>query len=327
MIRTHDCALALNSRNPFLRRFRAEVLRGLRAPVKELPCKYFYDETGSDLFEQITELEEYYPTRTELAIMRQHVAEMADVLGPRCLLIEYGNGSSTKTRLLLDHLRDPAGYVPIDVSGEHLCRVARTLAEEYPEVEVLPLCADFTERLTLPVPRKDAVRKVVYFPGSTIGNFTPDETLALLRRTAARCGRGGLLLGADLRKDPRVLEAAYNDQRGVTAAFNRNLLVRINRELEADFVIGRFAHRAFYNTAEGRIEMHLVSRCNQHVHVGAEEFFFAASESIRTEYSYKFSLRELRERAAAAGFALQRVWMDERRYFSVQYLTVNDVSA
>src|SRR4051794_8346612 len=183
--------------------FHADVLRGLRAPEKELPCKYFYDEVGSALFEQITELDEYYPTRTELGIMERHASEMAGMLGPRCLLIEYGSGSSLKTRQLLDWLRHPAGYVPIDVSGEHLRRSAQALGEEYPDIEVLPLCADFTRPMILPACRNVAARRVVYFPGSTLGNFTPESALALLRQTAALCGRGGgLLLGVDLRKDP-----------------------------------------------------------------------------------------------------------------------------
>jgi L-histidine Nalpha-methyltransferase len=300
------------------------VLRGLRAPKKELPCKYFYDEAGSALFEQITELEEYYPTRTELGIMEQHAGEMAGLLGPRCLLIEYGSGSSLKTRLLLDQLRELAAYVPIDVSGEHLRRSARALGEEYPDIEVLPLCADFTRPLSLAACRKRAAaRRVVYFPGSTLGNFTPREAIALLRQTAVLCGRdGGLLLGIDLRKCPRAIEAAYNDRRGVTAAFNRNILVRINRELGADFDVEQFAHRAFFNAAHGRIEMHLVSRCDQVVRIGGVSFVFASGESIHTENSYKFSLPALAELAEANGFVVERVWADERQYFSVVYLTL-----
>ncbi len=303
--------------------FRADVLRGLCTPKKQLPCKYFYDEVGSALFEQITELDEYYPTRTELAIMEQHAAEMARLLGPRCLLIEYGSGSSVKTRRLLDHLRDPAGYVPIDVSGEHLRRSARVLGEKYPSIEVLPLCADFTRPLGLPACRKAAARRAVYLPGSTLGNFTPDAALALLRQTAALCGRGGgLLLGIDMRKAPRVIEAAYNDRRGVTAAFNRNILVRINRELGADFDVEQFAHRAFYNAAQGRIEMHLVSRREQVVRVGGLPFFFAKGESIHTENSYKYTFLDLADLAVAGGFATEGVWEDERRYFCVVYLTL-----
>ena len=199
--------------------------------------------------------------------MERHAGEMAGLLGQRCLLIEYGSGSSLKPRLLLDQLHDPAGYVPIDVSGEHLQRAALALGDEYPDIEVLPLCRDFTRALELPTCRKRADRRVVYFPGSTLGNFTPEGAIALLRQTAVLCGPGGgLLLGIDLRKDPRVMEAAYNDRQGVTASFNRNILVRINREVDADFDIEQFSHRAFYNAAQGRIEMHLVSRRKQVVH-------------------------------------------------------------
>src|SRR5207253_1368235 len=217
--------------------------------------------------------DEYYPTRTELSIMTRHAAAMARLLGPRCLLVEYGSGGSTKTRLLLNHLDDPAGYVPVDMSSGPLVRAARELAAQYPDVEVLPLCADFTQPLELPLTRKEPARRVVYFPGSTIGNFTPAETRVLLRQTADLCGPGGaMLLGADLQKDPRMLETAYDDREGVTAAFNRNILVRINRELGGDFVPEQFAHRAWYNAAEGRIEMHLVSRRAQWAHIGDEAF-------------------------------------------------------
>jgi L-histidine Nalpha-methyltransferase len=305
--------------------FRADVLRGLRAHPKLLSSKYFYDEAGSELFERITELDEYYPTRTELAIMRQDAPEIAKLLGDRCLLIEYGSGSSTKTRLLLDQLRDLAGYIPIDVSGEHLHRSAQALAEEYSEVEVLPLVADFTHPVKLPHPHKIPTRRVIYFPGSTIGNFTPAEASKLLRDTAALCGPGGgLLLGADLRKDPRIIEPAYNDSQGVTALFNSNILARINRELDADFELGQFLHRAFYQASHHRIEMHLISRCDQCVHIGDAEFFFAAGESIRTEYSYKFSLCGLRELAWVSGFSTERIWTDPRKYFSVCYFKVRD---
>jgi L-histidine Nalpha-methyltransferase len=323
MITTHDHSPILEGANPSTAQFREEVLRGLRCPSKELPCKYFYDEAGSELFEQITALDEYYPTRTELVIMERHAPEMADLLSRRCLLIEFGSGSSTKTRLLLDHLRDSVAYVPVDVSVKHLHRSAQALARDYPKMEVLPLCADFTRPLRLPTLRAKAGRRVVYFPGSTIGNFTPIEIVRLLRQTASLCGPGGaLLLGADLQKDLRIIEAAYNDKQGVTAAFNLNLLVRINRELGADFVVEQFAHRAFYNQGEGRIEMHLDSLCNQRVRLGEFTFFFAEGESIRTEYSYKFTLPGLRELAESSGFDVQRVWLDERQYFSVSLLAV-----
>jgi dimethylhistidine N-methyltransferase len=316
MTTTRSCPTAAASR------FRADVIRGLRAPRKYLPCKYFYDNIGSELFEKITRLPEYYPTRTESALMALQAVEMADLLGRRCLLAEYGSGSSAKTRLLLDHLREPAGYVPIDVSGEHLLRSARALAADYPALEVLPLCADFTGPLRLPAPRVRPARTVVYFPGSTVGNFTPPEAAALLRRTAQLCGPGGaLLLGADLRKEPRVIEEAYNDEQGVTAAFNINLLARINRELGADFDLDQFAHRAFFDAALGRIEMHLVSRRDQRASVGGEAFFFAEGESIHTENSYKYTLRDLYEMAEAGGFEVGRVWTDPLAYFSVSYLS------
>jgi dimethylhistidine N-methyltransferase len=323
MSATPTCIASLNHRAVTLGQFRAEVLKGLRAPAKELPCKFFYDEAGSALFERITELDEYYLTRTELAIMRQHAREMADLLGPRCLLIEYGSGSSNKTRLLLDALPEPAGYVPIDVSEAYLHESARKLANDYPGLEVLPVSADFCKPLQLPVPHTIPARRVVYFPGSTIGNFTRPETIALLRHTAALCGPGGgLLLGADLRKDKRVIEVAYDDAQGVTAAFNRNLLVRINHELGSDFDPDRFDHRAVFNTRESRIEMYLVSTESQTVHVAGERFSFGVGEAIRTEISCKYGLDDLQDLAAASGFVLERTWMDEREYFSVSYLTV-----
>ena len=219
-------------------------------------------------------------------------------------------------------MSDPAGYVPIDVSGEFLDRSAQALSEEYPNLDVLPLCADFTRPLDLPRCR-EAARRVVYFPGSTLGNFTPDEALALLRQTAFLCGAGGgLLLGIDLQKDLRVIEAAYNDRQEITAAFNRNILVRINRELGADFDLEQFAHRAFYNNVMGRVEMHLVSSSDQVVRIGGLPFFFARGESIHTENSYKYSLPALANLASAAGFAAEHVWTDERQYFCVAYFAL-----
>jgi dimethylhistidine N-methyltransferase len=305
--------------------FRADVLRGLRRPAKELPCKYFYDEEGSRLFEQICELEEYYLTRTELAIMHRHAGEMADRLGPDCLLVEYGSGSSLKTRLLLDRLPAVAAYVPLDVSCEHLLRSARRLAARYPGLEVLPLCADFTADFSLPAPARPPARRVVYFPGSTLGNFGPPAADALLARIAAVCGPGGaLLLGIDLKKDVRVLEPAYNDARGVTAAFNLNLLARINRELGADFDLGGFRHHAPYNRRLGCIEMYLVSLRRQEVRLGGEIISFAEGESILTERSFKYDLDEFRARAPRGGLRVEAVWADARKYFAVLYLTVRN---
>jgi dimethylhistidine N-methyltransferase len=313
--------LLLEIENPALRAFRTDVLRGLASSPRELPCKYFYDEAGSELFEQITELDEYYLTRTERGIMERHAGEMAERLGPRCLLIEYGSGSSTKTRLLLDALTVPAGYVPIDVSGAFLRRAAADLAREYPDLRIAPVCADFNGPINLPAVARHAARRVIYFPGSTIGNFTPAEAFALLRRTAELCGPGGaFLVGTDLQKDPRILEAAYNDRPGVTAAFNRNILVRINRELEGNFVIEHFHHRAWYNEPIGRIEMYLQSDRRQRVRAAGSEFPFLGGESIRTEYSYKYTLDGIREMAQAAGFRLEHSWTDERNYFSVSLL-------
>jgi dimethylhistidine N-methyltransferase len=298
------------------------VLDGLRRPAKELPCKYFYDELGSRLFDRICELDEYYLTRTELAIL-DHAPEMADLLGPGCLLVEFGSGSGLKTRRLLDHLPEPAAYVPVDLAREHLLQSAAELRARYPGLEVLPLCADFSDDFVLPTPRRPAARRAVYFPGSTIGNFGPVAARRLLRRIARLCGPGGgLLLGTDLQKDPAVLEAAYDDREGVTRDFNLNLLRRINRELGADFDLDAFRHVALYNRRRGRIEMHLVSRRDQVVHLAGTVISFAEGESVRTECSYKYDLDQFRAQAAAAGLDVARVWTDERRRFAVQYLTV-----
>jgi dimethylhistidine N-methyltransferase len=309
--------------------FLTDVQHGLRAVPKQLPCKYFYDEAGAQLYERICDLPEYYLNRLGLAIMERHAGEMAELLGPRCLLIEYGSGNGATTRLLLDQLREPAGYVPIDMSREQLLEAATALSVRYPGLAVWPVCADFTPADDLPElasrrvdPGGTPRRRCVYFAGSTIGNFTPEETVQLLRRTARRCGSGGgLLLGADLKKDPAVLHAAYNDSQGVTAAFNLNLLARINRELGADFQVERFWHHAVYHPALGRIEMYLVSQCAQRVRLAGEEFAFDEGEAILTEVSYKYNLEHLRTTAATAGFDWQCVWTDDRKHFSVIYLT------
>lgn len=304
-------------------RFREDVLEGLRRPRKELPAKYFYDAHGSRLFDRITELEEYYPTRTELGIMRDHAAAMAARCGERCLLIELGAGSQVKVRLLLDHLNRPAGFVPVDVSGEHLQEAANELMRDYPDLKVIPVRADFTEEFAIPKVR--ASRRVVYFPGSTIGNFHPDEADTLLRRSAKMAGPGGgLLLGVDLRKNKKVLERAYDDEQGVTAAFNLNLLTRINRELGGEFDPDAFAHRAFYNADYSRIEMHLVSLRNQVIRIGQAVIPFEQGETIHTENSYKYDLKELGKRVLACGFHVEETWTDPRSYFAVIYLSVAD---
>jgi dimethylhistidine N-methyltransferase len=305
---------------PERERFLADVLDGLTRPHKTLPCKYFYDERGSALFERICELPEYYPTRTELGILRRHAGAMAAALGPRCLLVEYGSGSSTKTQLLLERLVRPAGYVPVDISREHLLRSAAALSARHPGLRVIPVCADFTQPFALPrVP--GALRRAAYFPGSTIGNFAAAEARKFLTQVAEQCGSGGaLLIGADLRKPRAILEPAYDDARGVTAEFNRNLLRRINRELGADFDCAAFDHRAFWNAAEGRVEMHLVSRRDQVVELAGRRIPFARGESIHTESSHKYDLAGFAELARSAGFEVERVWTDDAALFSVQLL-------
>lgn len=302
--------------------FREDVLGGLTRPRKQVPCKLFYDEHGSRLFEEIAQLDEYYLTRTETTIMERWAWEMAARLGPNCLLIEYGSGNSWKVRLLLDHLEDPVGYVPIDISREPLLDSAARLAHDYPELEVLPVWADYTGRFELPRPRRPAAKNVVYFPGSTIGNFEPEPARRFLHDVAELCGRGGqLLIGVDINRDPRTLHPAYNDRRGVTAAFNLNLLARINRELGADFRLDRFRHYAFYNPAEHRVEMHLVSLFDQRVRTDGAWIDFDRGESIWTESSYKYSLADFERLAASAGFRVEKVWTDPAELFSVQLLT------
>ena len=299
-----------------LRGFRDDIVAGLSAPQKYLPPKYFYDAAGSRLFERICRLPEYYVTRAELALTRRHLASIARFAGRGCQLIEYGSGEGVKSRLVIRALR-PAVYVPIDISEDALRVAARGLAREFPWLRVAPLVGDFSRPLDIPVRRGTA--SVVYFPGSTIGNLVPEEAhafLAMSRGVAAR-----MLVGVDLKKDPAVLHAAYNDSRGVTAAFNLNLLVRINRELGADFDLRRWRHYAFYNPAEGRIEMHLVSMTAQRVRLGKHRFRFAAGETIHTENSYKYSLEGFRELAARAGFSAARVWTDQRGLFALHGLS------
>jgi L-histidine Nalpha-methyltransferase len=304
------------------RQFQTDVLHGLAQPRKAIPCKYFYDERGSALFEEICALDEYYLTRTEMAILRAHVAEMAEAIGARCELIEPGSGSSRKTRLLLRHLREPSAYFPVDISREPLDRSARELARLFPDLSVVPVHADFTQAFSLPVASEPGKRRVVFFPGSTIGNYNPHSAVALLRRLARLVGSdGGLLIGFDLDKPEEIVLPAYNDRQGVTARFNLNLLARINRELGADFDLGAFVHRAVYLRDQERIEMQLVSRRRQSVRVGGREFTFAEGESIHTEDSYKYTLTHFELMTSEAGFALDRQWQDANLHFSVQYLT------
>jgi dimethylhistidine N-methyltransferase len=305
--------LRLHDFGPERAQLREEVLAGLQKSQKELPCKLLYDERGSRLFGQICELEEYYPTRTEMAIMRAYAPEMASLLGRGCLLIEYGSGGSTKTRILLDQLPDLAGYVPIDISRGELARSAAALVSDYPSLEVLPVCADYTEPIDLPTPSRPVARRVAYFPGSTIGNFDPEPARHFLRTVAAECGpAGALLIGVDLRKDPWVLHRAYNDQKGVSAQFNLNVLARINRELDGDFRLDQFQHYAFYNPLPSRVEMHLVSLADQQAMVGEVAIHLRRGESIWTESSYKYSPEEFESLAAETGWGVEKIWTDPR---------------
>ncbi|MEC5385078.1 L-histidine N(alpha)-methyltransferase [Uliginosibacterium sp. H3] len=300
--------------------FAQELAAGLRARPRQVSPKFFYDATGSALFDQICELPEYYPTRTELAILQEHAADMAGLIGANAEIIEYGAGASRKVRLLLDALERPQRFVPIDISGEHLHASAAVLRADYPALDVRPVVADFTRPVALPPRLPGHGRRVGFFPGSSIGNFDPAEARRFLRLLAGQLRGGGLLIGTDLVKDPLTLHAAYNDAAGVTAAFNRNLLVRANRELDAGFRVNDFAHYAFYNPQQQRIEMHLVSRCAQQVRIADERFDFAAGDAIHTENSYKFTVEGFQALAAEVGFRARASWFDAQRWFCMHWL-------
>jgi len=314
---------ALERPAPTTSTFFREVCEGLSARPRRLPCKYFYDRRGSELFEAICELDEYYPTRTELEIFDRHLGEIARAIGPDALIVEYGSGASVKTRRLLAALASPVGLVAVDIAERALREAAERLRAEFPATEVLPVVADFTAPIALPMPKRRARRRVVFFPGSTIGNFTRPEARAFLERQARLVGPGGgLLVGVDLKKERAVLEAAYNDRHGITAAFNRNMLAHINRELGGDFDLDAFTHRAPYRELAGRIEMWLVADSDQQVRIGPATFHIPKDEGICTEYSAKYSVAEFQQMAHEAGFSPQRVWTDPRGYFSVHYCEV-----
>lgn len=306
---------------PGYEQFLAEVLNGLRKEQKELPTKYLYDKRGSQLFESICLLDEYYVPNVEESIVESHISEIAGLIGTGALLIEYGSGNCRKVRSLLDNLDNPAAYVPIDISREQLMNVSRELATDYPNLQLLPVCGDYTGRFEIPDVPGDYNRIIVYFPGSTIGNFTPDQAVHFLEKVGGVCGKNGaLLIGVDLKKDTDVLHRAYNDAAGVTSDFNLNLLRRINRELGSNFQVDSFSHDAFYNQEEGRIEMHLVSLKDQSVNLDGEVINFRQGETIWTESSYKYSVEEFREIAYRSGFGVKKAWSDEKEWFSVQYL-------
>lgn len=320
MTQLHAQALRRQSSAPsdHRERFAAAVHAGLAKPSKTLPTEYLYDARGSSLFDAICDLPEYYPTRTELSIMRAHTEEIARAMGDGATLVEYGSGSSTKTRVLLDAARLDA-YVPVDISREHLEATAAQLRREYATLRILPVCADFTQAFD--VPPMGGGPRVAYFPGSTIGNFAPEAATRLLRRMRALVGDdGSVLIGADLRKPVEIVEPAYDDAAGVTAAFNLNLLERINRELAGDVDTSRFRHRAWFDDVHSRIVMELVSTCAQIASIDGRRYRFAQGEPIVTEYSHKYTRETFAALAAAADLAVAQVWTDAREWFSVQRL-------
>jgi dimethylhistidine N-methyltransferase len=310
-------------RKPAKASFLEDVLAGLSSSPKTLPPKYFYDERGSRLFERICELPEYYPTRTELAMLKACGSEIAARVGPDAAIVEYGSGSGRKTLILVEAVH-PLAYIAVDIADEQLRCAVGTLAAAFPDVRMVALCADYTQRLDLPSLHGSAVKKrLVFFPGSTIGNFSIAEALDFLVNAREVAGRGGaMLVGVDLKKDVSVLHAAYNDAQGVTAAFNLNVLRRINEELGGKFDLETFEHRAFYNGAASRIEMHLVSTRAQTVMIGSHAIQFAAGETIHTENSHKYCVEEFRSLAREAGFHPEHCWVDSERLFSIHYLTV-----
>ena len=297
-----------------------EIVDGLSGEVKKISPKYFYDQRGSQLFDEITRLPEYYLTTTELGIMRDNMDEICALVGKRASLIEFGSGSSLKTRLLLDHLSALAAYVPVDISGDYLQACAAQIRDEYPHVDVLPVVADFTQHFQLPSPAITPVRNIVYFPGSTIGNFEHDAALELLRVMHHEAGENGaLLIGVDLQKDPKLIERAYNDSAGVTAEFNLNMLQHLNRDYGANFDVTEFAHSANYDQDNGRVVIELVSQVEQTFAIGNTEFNLANGEAILTEYSHKYTIEGFSDMVEHVGFSVAKIWTDTQCMFSVQY--------
>jgi dimethylhistidine N-methyltransferase len=307
--------------------FETDVVDGLAASPKRVAAKYFYDDAGSQLFEDITEQPEYYPTRSEIGILRRHAADIARLVPQGAALVEFGSGSSKKARILLRALPALAAYVPVDICGEMIEREATELRRDFPDLQVLPVTADITQKFALPEAAKAAPVRVGFFPGSTIGNFEPHEAASFLRNAAKILGQGAVLIvGADLIKDANVLNAAYNDGAGVTARFNLNLLARVNRELGGTFNLDLFEHHAFYNRERNRVEMHLASLKRQKVKVAGDTFDFRAGETIHTENSYKYSIESLGALARGAGWQPTAVWTDEQKFFSIQAFTLAETA-
>lgn len=321
MSSVQPCNSGDDDRRPPLNDLLAIARHGLGLKPKRLPSWLFYDERGSALFEQICEQPEYYLTRCEVALMEQHAASIADSLGSEVRLVEYGSGSGLKTRVLLHRMHQPVSYVPVEISPAPLGESMQRLAREFPQLPLQPLCADFSKPLRLPIPPRAPRRTVLYFPGSTIGNFEARDAVTLLRKMRNEMGdAGGILIGVDLKKDVAQMEAAYNDRAGVTAEFTLNMLARLNREIGSDFDLGAFHHHARYNPMAGRIETHIVSAREQQVKIGNSKVGFRADEVIQVEYSCKYSLEDFAALADRAGLAVMRTWMDSQQMFSVQYL-------
>ncbi len=318
----NDTALKINSDYDVEEHLLQEIKDDLSKNHKELPCKLFYDKRGSELFDEITTLAEYYPTRTETDIIRTNIEEISRYIGDNCLLVELGSGSSMKIRLLLEGLMQLAAYIPLDISYKHLIESATALRKDYPDIKIIPLCVDYTKPFKFPAFNFEWKKTVVFYPGSTIGNFHPEYAKKFLASVARRSGSGsGLLIGVDLKKDKDVLENAYNDSRGVTAEFNLNILHRLNSELGADFDIDSWEHEAIYNEKKGRIEMHLKSLAKQIVTIDDEKIYFKKNETIITEYSYKYTTAEF-ESLTKDYYNVEKVWTDSNNWFSLQYLTV-----
>lgn len=300
--------------------FLEQALHGLQQNPPTLPSKFFYDRRGSELFDRICELPEYYPTRTEISILQKHIPDIARTIGPKVQLVEPGSGSAVKIRLLLDHLQQVVSYVPLEISRSHLLASAKDIAQAYPGLKVLPICADYMQPVQLP-PLDEARRRVLFFPGSTLGNLPGQLATQLLERMARMAGEdGGLLIGIDLRKSLDVLIPAYNDSQGITAAFNLNMLHRLHNELGSDVNPEQFHHEAIWNDDASRIEMHLVSNRNQSFTLGGRQFTFAEGDRIVTEYSHKYTLDAFE--MLAPDWQLKQVWQDDRHWFAVMWLTV-----
>jgi dimethylhistidine N-methyltransferase len=318
----YDCAPETMERDPSTA-FRQEVLEGLRSIPKRIPSKYFYDARGAKLFEEITKLPEYYLTRTEMSIFDNYLPEMAPAIGPHARVLEFGAGAGIKTKHLLSALDKPQAYIPIDISREQLIESSLELMEQFPALDVLPVCADYTavnwaEHKDI----KQIGPTLIFFPGSTIGNFTPEEAIKFLKQAHSLLDQNGkLLIGFDLRKDPAIIEPAYNDAAGITAQFNLNLIERMNDEFDLDLNTTDFEHYAFFNSAESRIEMHLIATRDLVLSIDGENIPVARGEHITTEYSYKYSSDRFDALLRKAGFAVTHRWHDPQRYFELALAT------